>query len=41
VVNTARDFWAYAVIPVGFLALLSQLGGLTVLMGAGLILQTG
>jgi hypothetical protein len=36
VVNTVRDFWTYAVIPVGFLALLSQLGGLTVLMGAGL-----
>jgi hypothetical protein len=36
VVNTVRDFWAYAVVPVGFLALLAQLGGLTVLMGAGL-----
>lgn len=36
VVNTARDFWTYAVVPVGFLALLAQLGGLTVLMGAGL-----
>lgn len=36
VVNTAREFWTYAVVPVGFLALLSQLGGLTVLMGAGL-----
>lgn len=36
VINTARDFWTYAVIPIGFLALLSQLGGLTVLMGAGL-----
>ncbi len=36
VVNTAREFWTYAVLPVGFLALLSQLGGLTVLMGAGL-----
>lgn len=36
VVNTARDFWIYAVVPVGFLALLAQLGGLTVLMGAGL-----
>jgi hypothetical protein len=36
VVNTIRDFWTYAVVPVGFLALLSQLGGLTVLMGAGL-----
>jgi hypothetical protein len=34
VINTARDFWTYAIIPVGFLALLSQLGGLTVLMGA-------
>ena len=36
VINTAREFWAYAVIPVGFLALLAQLGGLTVLMGAAL-----
>jgi hypothetical protein len=36
VVNTAREFWTYAVIPIGFLALLSQLGGFTVLMGAGL-----
>jgi hypothetical protein len=36
VVNTAKDFWIYAVVPVGFLALLGQLGGLTVLMGAGL-----
>src|SRR5439155_23487679 len=34
VVNTAKDFWTYAVVPVGVLALLSQLGGLTVLMGA-------
>src|SRR5690606_35966975 len=36
VVNTVRDFWMYAVVPIGFLALLSQLGGLTVLMGAAL-----
>jgi len=36
VVHTVGDFWTYAVMPVGFLALLSQLGGLTVLMGAGL-----
>jgi uncharacterized membrane protein len=36
VMNTVREFWAYAVVPIGFLALLSQLGGLTVLMGAGL-----
>ena len=34
--HTIKDVWAYAVIPVGFLAILSQLGGLTVLMGAGL-----
>ena len=36
VVNTVREFWIYAIIPVGLLALLAQLGGLTVLMGAGL-----
>src|SRR5439155_19700785 len=36
VVNTAKDFWTYAVVPVGVLALLSQLGGLTVRMGGGL-----
>lgn len=36
VVNTVREFWSLAVLPIGFLALLSQLGGLTVLMGAGL-----
>jgi branched-subunit amino acid transport protein len=35
-INTARDFWTYALLPVGALALLAQLGGLTVLMGAGL-----
>ena len=31
-----RDLWTYFVTPIGVLALLSQLGGLTVLMGAGL-----
>lgn len=36
VVNTPREFWTAAVIPIGFLAVLSQLGGLTVLIGAGL-----
>jgi len=36
VVNTVRDFRPYAVVAVGFLALLSQLGGLTVLVGTGL-----
>jgi hypothetical protein len=36
VVNTAREFWSLAIVPIGILALLSQLGGLTVLMGAAL-----
>jgi hypothetical protein len=36
VIHTAREFWSLAVVPIGFLALLSQLGGLTVLMGAAL-----
>lgn len=36
VINTPREFLTLAVMPVGVLALLSQLGGLTVLMGAGL-----
>lgn len=35
-IHTVRDFWIYAVIPVGLLAMLSQLGGITVLMGGGL-----
>ena len=36
VLHTVREFWIYAVIPIGFLALLSQLGGFTVMMGASL-----
>jgi hypothetical protein len=36
VIYTARDLLTYALIPVGILAILSQLGGVTVLMGAGL-----
>lgn len=36
VINTAREFWSLAIVPIGFLAMLSQLGGFTVLMGAGL-----
>jgi hypothetical protein len=36
VINTAREFWTLAIVPIGFLATLSQLGGFTVLMGAGL-----
>jgi hypothetical protein len=34
--HSAQEVWAYAVAPIGFLAALSQLGGFTVLMGAGL-----
>ena len=34
--HTAQDVWMYAVLPIGFLAFLSQLGGLTVLIGAAL-----
>jgi hypothetical protein len=40
VINTVREFWVYAVMPVGFLALLAQLGGLTMLMGAASLPQT-
>ena len=36
VVHTAREFWSLAIVPIGFLALLSQLGGFTVMMGAAL-----
>ena len=36
VVHTAREFWSLAIVPIGILALLSQLGGFTVLMGAAL-----
>jgi hypothetical protein len=34
--HTAQEVWMYAVLPIGFLAFLSQLGGFTVLIGAGL-----
>lgn len=34
--HTAQEVWTYAIVPIGFLAFLSQLGGFTVLMGAGL-----
>jgi hypothetical protein len=36
VIHTAREFWSLAVVPIGVLALLGQLGGFTVLMGAAL-----
>ena len=34
-IDGLRDFWQYLVAPIGVLALLSQLGGITVLFGAG------
>ena len=36
VLHTARQFLVFVLVPVGALALLSQLGGITVLIGAGL-----
>src|SRR5215213_6966718 len=33
-IDGLRDFWQYLVAPIGVLALLSQLGGITVLFGA-------
>ena len=35
-IHTPKEFWTYILTPIGFLALLSQLGGFTVLLGAGL-----
>ena len=35
-VYTARELWSFVLVPVGILAMLSQLGGITVLVGAGL-----
>jgi hypothetical protein len=34
-VDGLRDFWQYLIAPIGILALLAQLGGITVLFGAG------
>src|SRR5919108_1457370 len=34
-IDGLRDFWQYIITPIGVLALLSQLGGITVLFGAG------
>lgn len=34
--HSAQDVWMYAILPIGFLAFLSQLGGFAVLIGAGL-----
>lgn len=35
-VQSLRQFWNLVVVPIGVLAILSQLGGITVMMGAGL-----
>jgi hypothetical protein len=35
-IYTARELWAFVLAPVGILAMLSQLGGITVLLGAAL-----
>jgi hypothetical protein len=34
-IDGLRDFWQYLITPIGLLALLAQLGGITVLFGAG------
>jgi hypothetical protein len=34
-IDGLRDFWQYLIVPIGVLALLAQLGGITVLFGAG------
>ena len=34
-IDSLRDFWQYLITPIGVLALLAQLGGITVLFGAG------
>ena len=35
-IHTPKELWTFVILPIGFLALLSQLGGITVLVGAGL-----
>jgi hypothetical protein len=34
-IQSLRQFWNSVIVPIGFLAILSQLGGITVMMGAG------
>jgi hypothetical protein len=34
-IDSLRDLWQYLIVPIGVLALLAQLGGITVLFGAG------
>jgi hypothetical protein len=35
-IDGLRDFWQYLIAPIGVLALSAQLGGITVLFGAGI-----
>jgi hypothetical protein len=35
-IYTAKEFWAFVLAPIGILAIISQLGGIVVLIGAGL-----
>ena len=35
-IYTAKEFWAFVLAPIGILAIISQLGGIAVLIGAGL-----
>ncbi|MGB8936727.1 MAG: hypothetical protein WCC17_16665 [Candidatus Nitrosopolaris sp.] len=35
-IEVAGQFWLFVLLPIGLLAILSQLGGITVIMGAGL-----
>jgi hypothetical protein len=35
-IETAKELWTFVLAPIGFLAILAQLGGIAVLMGAGL-----
>jgi hypothetical protein len=34
-IQTLRELWNFVIVPIGLLAMLSQLGGITVMMGAG------
>lgn len=34
-IQSLRQFWNLVIVPIGFLAILSQLGGITVMIGAG------
>ena len=35
-IEVAGQFWLFVLLPIGLLTILSQLGGITVIMGAGL-----